>query len=157
MKNKVVILYRESEAGSKEEWIREAQRIWEARDYETERMPIREELSWESYRPRLQERDVSWLVTVDMAGFAWSTLQEGCVYNLLRAKQIHLLTEDHGQYDEMLRKEYAIHLFFFTDNAKTASGSENLYPLVPQMEYLPGPGDLETAVDRTLAFTRGIA
>ena len=88
MEKKVVILYRESEADSKGKWIRAAQRVWEMRGYETERMPVREELPWEHYSTSLQKEDVAWLVTLDMAGFAWSTLLEGSVYNLLRARQI---------------------------------------------------------------------
>lgn len=154
MANKIIIIHREKDTYSKENIIRILRRVWEDRGYETVPMPIREEKSWGTYLPRLREQDVSWLVTVDMAGFGWSTLLEGCAYNLLPAKQLHLLTEDRGQYDGFLQKEYAINLFFFTDNPDTIQDWESRYPLLPHLELISEPENLGNVVDKVIEYTK---
>lgn len=154
MDHKVIIIYQEQDADSKANYISTLNRIWEERGYETVLLPICEEQSWDKYLPRLREQDISYLVTVDMAGFGWSTLLEGSVYNLLPAKQLHLLTGDRGQYDALLQREYAINLFFFTDNPETFRGWENRYSLLPHLELMSGLKELNNVVDKLIEYTK---
>ena len=154
MDNKVIIIYRERDADIKENIISALNRIWEERGYETVCLSILEEQPWENYRPLLKEQEISYLVTLDMAGFGWSTLLEGSVYNLLPTKQLHLLTGDRGQYDMLLQKEYAINLFFFTDNPDTLRGWESRYPLLPHLELMPEQEKLADVVDKVIEYTK---
>ena len=154
MNNKVIIIYREQDADVKANIISALSGIWEERGYEPVSLPILEERPWENYRPLLKEQDISYLVTLDMAGFGWSTLLEGSVYNLLSAKQLHLLTEDQGQYGMLLQKEYAINLFFFTDNPETFLGWESRYPLLPHLEFMSGQEKLANVVDKVIEYTK---
>lgn len=153
MSNKVFIIYRERDANVKANIISALSRIWKERGYEVVSLSILEERPWEDYRPLLKEQEISYLVTLDMAGFGWSTLLEGSVYNLLSAKQLHLLTGDRGQYDMLLQKEYAINLFFFTDNPDTFLGWEIRYPLLPHLELMPGQEKLANVVDKVIEYT----
>lgn len=154
MNSKVIIIYREQDEGSKANTINALNRIWKERGYETVSLPICEEQPWENYRSLLREEDASYLVTLDMAGFSWSTLLEGSVYNLLPAKQLHLLTGDRGQYEILLQKEYAINLFFFTDNPDTFLDWESRYPFLPHLELMSGQEKLANVVDKIIEYTK---
>lgn len=154
MADKVIIIYREQDEGTKGSVIRALRQIWGDRGYETAALSVREELPWENYKSRLQAQENAYLVTVDMAGFGWTTLLEGSAYNLLPAKQLHLLTEDRGQYDMLLQKEYAINLFFFTDNSEILKDWERRYPLLPHLEFMAGPEALDDVVDKVIEYTR---
>lgn len=153
MDKRVIIVYRERDALFKENMIQAVKKAWEDRGYVTEKISVLENLPWEKYLPCFQNGNVLWLVTIDMAGFGWSTLLEGSAYNLLHIRQLHLLTQDRGQYDEFLRKEYAINLFFFTDNPETVKDWERKYPLLPHLGLMKSQKHLEDVVDEVIRYT----
>lgn len=150
----MLILYRKQISNEKRELVRTVCRAWEKRGYQTAELPIDEERASESYLSEVRKQNPEYLVTIDMVGFGWTTLLEGSVYNLLHAKQLHLLTGDCGQYDTFLRKEYAINLFFFSDSMETVKNREKEYPLLPHLEWMPGPEGVDDAVGKLLEHTK---
>lgn len=146
-------MYSETTESKERAWIHEVSRAWERRRYQIVELPVKEERTSEDYLSVLREQDPDYLVTINMVGFHWTTLLEGSVYNLLHAKQLHLLSEDRGQYEAFLQKEYAINLFFFTDNRETVKNWEKRYPRLPHLEWMSGPEALDDVVEKVLNYT----
>ena len=89
------------------------------------------------YLEELKKLDADYLISIAMAGFTWTTLTSQPAYNLLYAKQIHILLGDYNNYDEFLQQEYAMNLFFFADHPKWLRNWEEKYPGIPYLEQIP--------------------
>ncbi len=152
MEKPVLILFREQDCDKKRRLIQALCEAWEKRGYQTEKIAVRERPApGEDWFSAVRRQNPDYLATIDMVGFERTTLLEGSVYNLLHAKQLHLLTGDCGQYEELLQREYAINLFFFSDREETVRDWEKRYPGLPHLERMPEPGRVEEAVEKLLA------
>lgn len=164
MEKPVLILFREQDCNKKRRLIQALCGAWEKRGYQTETLSVPERVSvteiisvrerpapGEDWFSAVCRKNPDYLATIDMVGFERTTLLEGSVYNLLHAKQLHLLTGDCGQYEELLQREYAINLFFFSDREETVRDWEKRYPGLPHLERMPEPGRVEEAVEKLLA------
>lgn len=153
MEKPVLILFREQDCDKKRRLIQALCEAWEKKGYQTEKISVRERPArGEDWFSAVRRQNPDYLATIDMVGFERTTLLEGSVYNLLHAKQLHLLTGDCGQYEELLQREYAINLFFFSDREETVRDWEKRYPGLPHLERMPEPGRVEETVEKLLAL-----
>lgn len=86
---------------------------------------------------QLEKEDVDYLITFAMAGFGGKTLIGHNSYNLIYAKQIHILIGDYSYYHDFLKGEHGINMFFFADNGKWVMRWKDEYRGVPHLEKIP--------------------
>lgn len=137
MEKKTVIIYEKEHSDVLADAITVTEQILKEKNHTVLRMPISQEKRGYEYFEELKKYDADYLISFAMAGFGWKTLSSQVSYNLLYAKQVHILIGDYAGYEEFLQKEYAINLFFFADNNKWTRDWENRYPGIPYMEKIP--------------------
>lgn len=135
---KTVIVYEKGHAQVLSDLLAIVEQIVKEKGHQVIQMPVSEEKKGHEYLEELKKVDADYLISFAMAGFAWKTLASQVAYNLLYAKQIHILIGDYDGYEQFLKKEYAINLFFFADNKRWLSGWEERFPGVPYLEQIPG-------------------
>jgi len=89
------------------------------------------------FMAKLEKENVDCLITFAMAGFGGKTLIGHNSYNLICAKQIHILVGDYPYYHEFLKGEHGINLFFFADHGKWVSNWHKEYRGVQFFEKIP--------------------
>lgn len=89
------------------------------------------------FQARLVEQDADYLITFAMAGFGGKTLIGHNSYNLVCAKQIHILIGDYSHYHELLKGEHGINMFFFADHGKWVNRWREEYKGVQFFEKIP--------------------
>ncbi|MBD5545503.1 MAG: hypothetical protein HDR01_14985 [Lachnospiraceae bacterium] len=85
---------------------------------------------------KLSEIDADYLVSFDMAGFEISTLTEGSAYNLLYAKQIHILFQNDWKYQRFLQQDLAMNLFLFVGDEYLFKKYKQEYPHILNLEAM---------------------
>lgn len=129
--------------------------IWEADNFNIERSLVRaaqeagESLGMEvvlfpkqrsggpDFYEYLKKEDADYLLSFDMAGFEKSTLQESSAYNILYAKQIHVLLKNDSKYRKFLGREQALNLFFFAAGEREVRKYREEYPHLLNLEEMP--------------------
>ena len=104
------------------------------RGIETEGLCVGSIDSKNEYTAFLQNANADYLCTLDMAGAWLDTLLEVPVYNILTAKQLHIIInqESLAPYRD---KEFALNLFFAVPGAVSAYGKE--YPYILNIDEYP--------------------
>lgn len=104
------------------------------RGIETEGLCIGSIDSKNRYAAFLKNAGADYLCTLDMAGVWLDTLLEVPLYNILTAKQLHIIINQESltSYRE---KEFALNLFFAVPGAVSAYGKE--YPYVLNIDEYP--------------------
>lgn len=86
---------------------------------------------------RLRKMDADYLLSFDMAGFEMGTLTEDSAYNLLYAKQIHILFQNHQKYRTYLRQDLAMNLFLFIGDEYLFKRYKQEYSHILNLEAMP--------------------
>lgn len=136
-RKKTVLVYEKAHEEVLQDLLSVTEQLWQAKGYDILRLPVSSQRRNYEYVEELQRMDAEYLLSFAMAGFGWKTLTSQVSYNLLYAKQMHILIGDYGDYEKFLQKEYAINLFFFADNKKWTENWEERYPGIPFMERIP--------------------
>lgn len=134
---KAVIIYDEENADILKEVVSITEQIWKDKEYEITKTCVSSEKKPHEYLDELRASGAAFVITYGMAGFQWSTLQEKVGYNIVKAKQIHILPGCLPIYDEYLRKEYAINLFFYADNEEIIRQRKGTYAEIPYLKKMP--------------------
>lgn len=90
----------------------------------------------------LREKDPDYILTFDMAGFEKTTLQEGAAYEILYAKQLHVLLNSEEKHQKFLRRDQPLNFFFFVQGEKTAEKYKREYPQLLNIDEM---GELKIA------------
>ena len=93
---------------------------------------------------KLKKLDAEYLLTFDMAGFENDTYLEVPMYNLLFAKQIHILLNNNSKYQKYLYKNLGLNLFLFMSNTRLLLLYREKYPHLLNLEEMP---ELETGIN----------
>lgn len=134
---KTILVYEKGHEEVLADLLSLTEQIWSEKGCNVIRMSVSQEKKGHEYLAELKEQDADYLISFAMAGFSWKTLASQVSYNLLYAKQIHILIGDYDGYEEFLKKEYAISLFFFTDHKKWIADWEEKYPGIPFLKKIP--------------------
>ena len=137
MDKKAIIIFEDCHREILNDLIRDAEKIFEEKQYIVNKICILSKKPGHSYFEQLKKEKPDYIVSFAMAGFQWRTLASQVSYNLLYAKQIHILIGDYDVYETFLQKEYAINLFFFADNEKWTKEWEQRYVGIPYMRKVP--------------------
>lgn len=98
------------------------------RDFETEGLCIRGSDSKNKYTAFLKNAGFDYICTLDMAGFWLDTLLEAPLYNILTAKQLHIIIE-REKLDSYRDREFALNLFFAVSGA-TGEGGKKYFDIL---------------------------
>lgn len=134
---KTLILYDIEHEKVLQDLLEIIEQILKGEGHEVIRILVSRQKKGHEYLEELKKLDADYLISIAMAGFSWTTLASQVAYNLLYAKQIHILVGDYENYEEFLKKEYAMNLFFFTDHPKWFQNWEEKYPGIPYLEKIP--------------------
>lgn len=137
MNKKAIIIFEECHREVLKDLITDAEKIFKEKQYIVDRICISDNKAGHIYFGQLKNENPDYIVSFAMAGFQWKTLASQVSYNLLYAKQIHILIGDYDVYETFLQKEYAINLFFFADNDKWTKEWEQRYVGIPYMRKVP--------------------
>ena len=116
------------------------------RGIETEGLCIGSIDSKNRYAAFLKNAGADYLCTLDMRGVWLDTLLEVPLYNILTAKQLHIIINQESltSYRE---KEFALNLFFAVPGAVSAYGKE--YPYVLNIDEYPSfETDAKSVIDK---------
>lgn len=133
---KIVIVWEEKEQKLYGSLIKQAKKIAKELDMEAVFFPLQDKGKYKTYE-RLKEIDADYLLVFDMAGFEMSTLQEVSGYNILYAKQIHILFGNDEKYRKHLKKNLALNLFFFLSDENLLEAYKQEYPHILNLEAMP--------------------
>lgn len=133
---KIVIVWEEREQKLYGSLIKQAKKIAKELDMEAVFFPLQDKGNHKTYE-RLKEMDADYLLVFDMAGFEMSTLQEVSSYNILYAKQIHILFGNDEKYRKHLKKNLALNLFFFLSDENLLQEYKQEYPHILNLEAMP--------------------
>lgn len=133
---KLVIVWEESKQSSFGSLIKQVMKIGKELDMEAYLFPIKGKGTHKVYE-QIKERDAHYLLTFDMAAFEMSSLQEVPVYNILYAKQIHILMENDQKYRQYLQQDLALNLFLFVTDERLLQQYKQEYPHILNMEAMP--------------------
>ncbi len=98
--------------------------------------PLKERADIRTYE-RLRKMDADYLLSFDMAGFEMGTLTEDTAYNLLFAKQIHILLQNDQKYRTYLRQNLAMNLFLFVGDEYLFRQYKQEYSHILNLEAMP--------------------
>lgn len=107
---KALVVYSEEEKGRYSELISMLQDVLMNASLPTEVISIKKGENSLVYTKRFSDESVLYICTIDMAGFQMNTLLETPVYNIMRAKQIHIIV-DSLYIDIEQWKEWALNLY----------------------------------------------
>ncbi len=105
-------------------------------DMEPIYFPLRERADIHTFE-RLRKLDADYLLSFDMAGFEMDTLTEESAYNLLYAKQIHILFQNDQKYRIYLRQNLAMNLFLFIGDEYLFKQYKQEYSHILNLEVMP--------------------
>lgn len=123
------------------------------RDFETKSLCIRSDDSKNKYSAFLKNDDADYICTLDMAGFWLDTLLEASFYNILTAKQLHIIINQESL-APYRNKEFALNLFFTVPG--TVGEYRKEYPYIlnideyPPLERDEGNGILNSETNREI-------
>lgn len=133
---KVAIIYEMTHKEVLQELVEMTERILNQKN-----TVVRLEVSSEEQRhlffERVKTKNPDYLITFAMAGFGGKTLLGHNSYNLICAKQIHILIGDYSYYHKFLKGEHGINLFFFADHGKWINNWQKEYRGVQFFEKIP--------------------
>ena len=116
--------------------VEQVKKAAKAMDMETLCFCLQDNESGHIYE-HLRKIDADYLMSFDMAGFEMSTLTEGSAYNLLYAKQIHILFQNDRKYRRYLQQDMAMNLFLFIGDERLFKQYKQDYPHILNMEAMP--------------------
>ncbi|MBD5464731.1 MAG: hypothetical protein HDR22_02755 [Lachnospiraceae bacterium] len=133
---KIVIIWEEKKQNLFASLIKQVKKIAKELDMETIFFPLKGKGNHSTYES-LKKLDADYLLSFDMAGFEMDTLQEVCAYNILYAKQIHILFQNEQKYREYLLQDMALNLFFFLSDEELLQKCKQEYPHILNLEAMP--------------------
>lgn len=140
---KVVIVYNEEDE-KYSVLIKLVVEEFSSRNFETESLCIRNDDSKNKYTSFLQNAGADYICTLDMAGFWLDTLLEMPFYDILTAKQLHIIINQE-RLDSWRVKEFALNLFFVVPGAVREWKKE--YPYILNIDgYPPFETDEENGI-----------
>lgn len=101
------------------------------------RMEVNGEEPRHVFIENVKKEEPDYLITFAMAGFGGKTLIGHNMYNLICAKQIHILIGDYQYYHKFLKGEHGINLFFFADCGKWVNNWQKEYRGIQFFEKIP--------------------
>lgn len=137
MDKKAIIIFEDCHREALNDLVRDAEKIFKEKQYIVGKISISDRKPGHVYFEQLKEENPDYIISFAMAGFRWKTLASQVSYNLLYAKQIHVLIGDYDVYETFLQKEYAMNLFFFADHDKWTKEWEQRYAGIPYMRKVP--------------------
>ena len=93
-----------------------------------------DDMTVEECRDKLTESKCDYICSLDLACFWLSTLLESPLYNILRAKQIHIVI-DTGRLLNFKQHDFALNLFVFVPDTGEPYAQE--YPNIPNLALYP--------------------
>ena len=136
MGKRAIIIYEEGHREVLNDLLRDTQIIMEKKQYATTQLCISNKKPGHTYFEQLKKENPDYIISFAMAGFQWKTLASQISYNLLYAKQIHILIGNYDIYETYLQKEYAINLFFFADHERWTKKWDERYAGIPFMKKI---------------------
>lgn len=88
----------------------------------------------------IRKADPELFINFDLAGFEQTTLTGGVVYNLLNAKQIHILLKDNLANEKYLQKQLSISMFFYCIGHRYLEHLSRSYPDIPFLKEIGEDG-----------------
>lgn len=125
------------------------------RGIETERLCFKSDASKNQYRFFLWDTSADYICTLDMAGFGLDTLMETSIYNILTAKQLHIIV-DKEKLDFYRNREFALNLFFMVPEAGDAGEWKKEYPFILNIDGYPPFETMEGNIIPDSEFNREI-
>ncbi len=122
--------------------VQEAECVGKEMEMQVELLPLKPKEG--KLYEKLKKLDAEYLLTFDMAGFENDTYLEVPMYNLLYAKQIHILFNNNSKYQKYLYKNLGLNLFLFMSNARLLLRYREKYPHLLNLEEMP---ELETGIN----------
>lgn len=118
--NKIVIVCAQERKEQYKELMRMIGLLVQREGYDSDTVFIKEGDSTIVITDKLREEDVVFVITIDFAGFEMKTLLEDAVYNIVAAKQLHIVV-DRDCLKNYIQNEFAINLYFaFPSNENIA-------------------------------------
>lgn len=134
--DKALIVYEENAENSCEQMIRMIEEAFSDRQIKADRICIKENSARNDYLTGLTESMADYICTLDMAGFQLDTLLNMPVYNIIEAKQLHIVINE-----EVLpvyaNNQFALNLFLFVpDDAEKWRKKYQHIPYIESYERL---------------------
>lgn len=87
---------------------------------------------------KIQSASPDFVITINLAGFEFTTLTGGISYNLWNTKFVHFILEKHLKNEVFLNKPFSISMFFYCKGQVYTEYLREKYPMLPYLEEIAG-------------------
>lgn len=134
--DKIIIIWNQYDGKEWDILARQAETAAQELEMQVITYPLSSRMTNEDYG-KIKELDADYLMTFDMAGFEQDTLQEVPSYNMVFAKQIHILLGDNPKYSDYLCRSLSLNQFLFAQTEEQAEYISKEYPQLLNVEGMP--------------------